>query len=95
MTGFLVAIDPEFGAEIARIQRAGHRAAADRILGALKRLVEDPVTRRPGADIRRIGRFWGHEYRLRVGDYYVIFEVDIRERTVIVTTLFRRALRRF
>lgn len=56
--------------------------AAARIREKLKVLAEDPFTPRPGADIRLL---WGHDepplYRLRVGDYrvlYFVLKADVR-----------------
>ena len=89
MAGFLVVIDPGFDRDLWRLRRGGGRDAVDRVLAVLPRLVEDPVTRRPGFDTRRIGLLPGHAYRLRVGDCRVLYEVDREERTVLVSTVYR------
>ncbi len=83
-------IDPAFDRELKRLQRAGHQEAVDQILAVLPRLVEDPATQRPGLNARRIGVFRRQRHRLKVGDYYVFYEVDREERTAIVTTVRRR-----
>lgn len=62
-----------------------------RIKEALRRLEEDPFTRRSGADIKRISTDdAGHPvHRLRVGDHrcvYVVVEGEIR-----VTKIFHRS----
>ncbi len=60
---------------------------AQRIREKLKALTEDPFHARPGADIRLL---WGHDepplYRLRVGDYrvlYFVLEGEIRVTEVL------------
>ena len=60
---------------------------AQRIREKLKAIDEDPFHARPGADIRLL---WGHDdpplYRLRVGDYrvlYFVLEGEIRVTEVL------------
>ncbi|TLZ52296.1 MAG: hypothetical protein E6K18_03195 [Methanobacteriota archaeon] len=89
MEGFLVVIDPGFDRELKQLQRAGHQDTVDQILAVLPRLVEDPVTRRPGLDARTMGVFRREKLRLKVGDLYIFYEVDREERTAIVTTVSR------
>ena len=89
MAGFLVVIDPGFDRDLGRLQRAGHQGAVDEILSVLPRLVEDPVTQRPDLDVRRTGVFRREGYRVRVGDYDVLYAVDREHRTAIVTTVRR------
>ena len=61
-----------------------------KILEALRRLAEDPVTPRPKMDIRKLKGPTGRRdlYRLRVGDFRVLY--DVERDTVWVTEIFRR-----
>ena len=47
-----------------------------RILEALRRLESDPYTPRSGADIIPVKDTKPQKYRLRVGDYRIIFRVE-------------------
>ena len=80
-------IDPGFDRELRRLQRVGHQDIVDQILAVLPHLVEDPLTRRPGLDARKMGVFRRQKFRLKVGGYHIFYEVDREERTAIVTTL--------
>ena len=61
-----------------------------KVLAALHRLAEDPITPRPMVDIRRIKGPAGRRdvYRLRVGDHRVLY--DVEKDTIWVTEIFRR-----
>jgi len=62
----------------------------NKIKSGLSELEDDPLTPRPKADIRKLtgtkGR--GHAYRLRVGDYRIVYGVE--KKTVFVTLIFHR-----
>jgi mRNA interferase RelE/StbE len=62
----------------------------ERIKSALKRLGEDPYQSRSGVDVARLGGTKGRQdlYRLRVGDYRVIYAIE--GSVVYVTELFHR-----
>ena len=61
-----------------------------RIKNALTELEEDPITSRPKADIKKLSGTKGrkHAYRLRVGDYRVVYDVD--KKKVYITLIFPR-----
>lgn len=61
-----------------------------RVKAALKRLADDPVAPRSGADIKRLAGTRGREdlFRLRVGAYRAVYAV--RGDEVLVTDLFAR-----
>jgi mRNA-degrading endonuclease RelE of RelBE toxin-antitoxin system len=59
-----------------------------RIRAALALLQEDPYTPRSGADIRPLTDTYPKKYRLRVGDYRIIYTVDAV--TVKVIEVFAR-----
>ncbi len=91
MAPFAVVIDPEFYKELKAIERAGRRDIVKRILRALHMLEEDPVVARPGLDVKPLAGMMGRVFRLRVGDYRVLYEVDVKSRQVFVTTVFHRS----
>lgn len=47
-----------------------------RIKSALKELEKDPFEPRPGADIKSIKGTKPQKYRLRVGDYRIIYRIE-------------------
>ncbi|MGA1821411.1 MAG: type II toxin-antitoxin system RelE family toxin [Thermoplasmatota archaeon] len=60
-----------------------------RFLDLLDELEEDPFQNRSGLDVKLLK---GHDdlYRIRLGDYRVLFSLDKPNRTVIVTTVVHR-----
>lgn len=53
-------------------------------------LKEDPFTKRPGADIKKLKGFKNPEfYRLRVGDYRIVYTV--LKNSVKLTEIFHRS----
>jgi mRNA interferase RelE/StbE len=65
-------------------------AIRNRIKNGLLELAVDPVTPRPKAVIKKLSGTKGrkHAYRLRVGDYRVVY--DVEGKRVYVTLIFPR-----
>lgn len=61
-----------------------------RIKNGLQELAKNPLNPRPKADIKKLAGTKGRKpaYRLRVGDYRVIYDIDKKE--VYVTLIFHR-----
>ena len=59
-----------------------------RIKSALNYLIENPFDPRPGADIKPLAGTDPQKYRLRVGDYRIIYCIDIK--LVKVIEVFKR-----
>jgi len=55
----------------------------DRIRKHLLELKEDPVTSRPHCDIKILQDTDPKKYRLRVGDYRIIYSIDMKKVKVI------------
>ena len=90
MARFTVVIHLRFVKELEAIKRAGRKDIAGRILSALRLLEQDPFQARPGLDIKPLAIAGGSVFRLRVGDYRVLYEVDVTSETVFVTAVFHR-----
>lgn len=83
-------LDKDFLKALQALQRAGRGDVARRVHGALEGLREDPFRPRSGLDIRHLEGMGPDVFRLRVGEYRVIYEADRRERIVYVTLLTKR-----
>jgi len=90
MARFAVVIHPSFPKDLKAIERAGRKDVVRRILSALRMLEEDPFQARSGLDIRQLAIAGEAVFRLRVGDYRVLYEVDTASKKVFVTTVFHR-----
>lgn len=60
------------------------------IKDGLRQLENDPFTKRPNADIKKLSGTKAREdaYRLRVGDYRIVYAVE--KKTAYVTMIFHR-----
>ncbi len=76
-----------FTSHARRQLRAIDRAVAMKILEALTPLGDDPY--RPDADVRKLTGH-GDRYRLRVGDYRVIYRIDNDELVIEVIEVGHR-----
>jgi mRNA interferase RelE/StbE len=68
----------------ARSYRRLHSPLRDRINAAIDRLATDP---RPEGVVKLAGR---DDYRIRVGDYRIVYAVDDDERLVIIARIAHR-----
>jgi mRNA-degrading endonuclease RelE of RelBE toxin-antitoxin system len=65
-----------------------NKSIQKRIKGGLKELEKDPKKARPNADISPLSGTKPQKYRLRVGEYRIIFLID--KKTVRVIEVFKR-----
>ncbi len=61
-----------------------------RFLGSLTEFERDPLTRRPRFDAKHLKGLPQDSYRLRIGDYRVLYSVDKKEKLVRITTFVHR-----
>lgn len=92
MVRFGIRVSRRFEKELSRIDRAGRADIVDRVLAALSLLEEDPATPRPGLDVKKLAAApRGRLFRLRIGEYRVLYEIDFDSNLVFVTTIFHRS----
>jgi mRNA-degrading endonuclease RelE of RelBE toxin-antitoxin system len=87
---FSITLHPGVRKELRRLWKAGRSDVVERFRSKLDPLAQDPQTLRPGLDIRRLSGIKLPTFRLRIGDYRAVYEVDERERVIRITALFRR-----
>ena len=76
--------------ELRALRRSGQVALLERIGRVLHRLEDDPYRPRPGVDIKRLRVTGEGVFRVRVGDYRILYEVERERRIIVVTSLFHR-----
>ena len=79
---FEVLVDRRVGKDLRKVPR--HVVAA--FLRMLDEL-EDPITSRPGLDVKKLRQLPGEAYRVRLGGYRVMFALDKAGRRVLVTSV--------
>lgn len=86
-----VRVHEEVHARLAELKASGNGHVARRVVERLHRLADDPLRPRPGLDIRRLSGVDDPIYRVRVGSWRVLYEVDRDDRIVYVTTVAHRS----
>ena len=64
---------------------------ASRFMRLLDEFEKDPIRPRPRFDVKHLKGFPGNLYRLRIGDYRVLYSVDKENKTVRITTIAHRS----
>jgi mRNA interferase RelE/StbE len=80
----------KFAKGLKDIIKSGKPEMRDRVKLTLSNLKEDPHTKRPNADIKLISSRDEGVYRVRIGDYRMVYEVDEDKKLVMVTKIFPR-----
>lgn len=83
---FVVESAPRFDRDL----RAAPDQVIKRSISALDELALDPLTPRPGFDVKPLTGIPGM-YRLRIGTWRLLYRVDLQGRRVYVTTISKRA----
>jgi len=63
----------------------------EKFLNLLDEFENNPIKPRPGFDAKPIKEFPGNIYRLRIGDYRVLYSVDNNDKIVRITTVVHRS----
>lgn len=87
---FRVVYHSRFRKALRKVRKAGRADIVDALLHAVDRLGEDPVSPRSGLDVLRLAGYPPHSFRLRIGDYRILYHVDIDTRTVTLIDVFHR-----
>ena len=62
----------------------------ERFIDLLDEFEKDPIKSRPTFDVKVLKGFPGNLYRLRIGDYRVLYSVDKEDMVVKITTIVHR-----
>jgi len=63
----------------------------ERFLVILDEFEKNPIKPRPGFDVKPIKGFPGNVYRLRIGNYRILYSVDNNDKIVRITTISHRS----
>jgi mRNA interferase RelE/StbE len=63
----------------------------EKFLILLDEFENNPIKPRPGFDVKPIKEFPGNIYRLRIGDYRVLYSVDNNNKIIRITTVVHRS----
>lgn len=72
------------------IIRSGKPEMKGRVKEVFRELKKEPHAKRPSVDIKLISSREERIYRVRLGDYRIIYEIDEANKKIMVTKIFRR-----
>jgi len=87
---YTVIFSKKFPKELAIVEKSGDRHIRDRVKSLVNELEKDPFTKRPKVDIRPLSGIKKNMYRVRLGNYRLVYEIFEAERTVILTAISKR-----
>ena len=61
-----------------------------KFIQSLDEFEKNPIRNRPGFDVKHLKGFPGNLYRLRVGDYRVLYSIDKEKKEVKITMIVHR-----
>ncbi len=88
--GYSVLVHHRFTRSLIRIERCGRRDVVLRAQRAIAELRDDPYTPKSGLDTKCLHGEAVPTYRVRIGDYRLLYTVDDEKRVVYITAIFRR-----
>ncbi|MFW3145424.1 MAG: type II toxin-antitoxin system RelE family toxin [Thermoplasmatota archaeon] len=80
----------KFGKGLKDIIKSGKPEMRDRVRELSSLLKQDPHTKRPNVDLKLISFRKESIYRVRIGDYRIVYEVDEENKLIMVTKIFPR-----
>jgi len=80
----------DFLKDVKKIMKGGESSILKDIQRTFDELKQDPYTKRPKVDIKLISSRKDATYRVRLGKYRLIYEIDEATKTIYVTMFFIR-----
>jgi len=80
----------DFLKDLKKIMKGGNKGIKDDVKRAVDEIKTDPFTKRPKADVKLISSKEEGVYRIRIGKYRMVYEVDKKEKEILITMLFIR-----
>ena len=89
-TPFKILQSKDFLKDVKKVLKSGDRSVLSNIQRTIDELKIDPYTKRPNMDIKLISKKNESIYRVRLGKYRLVYEIDAQDHTVFITMFFRR-----
>ncbi len=80
----------DFLKDVKKILKSGDKSVLSEIQRVINELKIDPHTKRPTMDIKLISPKKEAVYRVRLGKYRLVYEIDESNKTIILTMFFIR-----
>jgi len=76
--------------DLKKIIRSGDKKITDRVKETIEELKKEPHQNRPKVDLKLISSREEAVYRVRLGKYRMVFEIDEENKVVTITMIFPR-----
>jgi addiction module RelE/StbE family toxin len=87
---FKILQSKNFLKEVKKILKSGDKSVVSDIQRTIDELKIDPYNKRPKMDIKLISTKNESTYRVRLGKYRLVYEIDEQNHTVFITMFFIR-----
>ena len=87
---YQVVYGKDFLKDLKRIIKGGNKSIKSNVQNVIQELKSDPHKKRPGLDIKLISKRKDSTYRIRLGKYRMVYEIDENEKKIYITMLFIR-----
>jgi addiction module RelE/StbE family toxin len=78
----------EFLRDLKKIIKGGNKKIKDRVQDIVEKLKKEPHKKRSGLDIKLISQRKDAVYRVRIGKYRMVYEIDEKEKNIFLTMIF-------
>lgn len=87
---FKILQSKDFLKDVKKVLKSGDKSVLSDIQKTIDELKIDPYTKRPKMDIKLISTKNESIYRVRLGKYRLVYEINKQSRTVFITMFFSR-----
>ena len=76
--------------DLKNIVKSGDKKIVNKVEQIIEKLKKDPHKKRSGVDIKLISSRKDAVYRVRIGKYRMVYEIDESEKKIFITMIFPR-----
>ena len=80
----------DFLKDLKKIMKGGDKSIKSKVKKTILELISEPHKKRSGLDIKLISKREEGVYRVRLGKYRMVYEIDEDEKKIYITMLFLR-----
>ncbi|UCE36727.1 MAG: type II toxin-antitoxin system RelE/ParE family toxin [Thermoplasmata archaeon] len=88
MPKYKIIYGKDFLKDLKKIIKSGEKKIKDKVEQVVEKLLIDPHKKRSGVDIKLISSRKEAVYRVRIGKYRIIYQIDEKEKKLYITMIF-------
>lgn len=88
MPEYSIIYDKDFLRDLKRIMKGGDKKIKGKVANIIEQLKTEPHKKRSGLDIKLISPRKEAVYRVRIGKYRMVYEIDETRKKVFLTMIF-------